>query len=514
MLRAELGTWIVEKLVPVESLVPDEYASWRRPTRDAMLFVVSQLSNARLAPKILEQIEMPLDTTPEVRLLRLISRVPGLQKLGQVLARNRHLRPSMRKALTELENGIHDVSFEDVEAVIRRRLGSKLSRFDIRIESKLLSEASVSAVVRFTWVNPQTGLRERGVLKVLKPYIPECFAEDMHFLDGLTRHFGKRYKEYGFAKSILTDTFTKVRRLLSHEVRFRGEQRTLLEAGKLYRSMPGVRVPEVIRPLCTPTITALSEEFGSKITDAVRHMPDWQRRQVAEQMVEALVALPLFSPEQSALFHADPHAGNLLYNPKTREMVILDWALTERLTREQRRQLAVLVGMVTLKDSAGASAQIRALSSPQVSRASPQAILIQRTVDDFFRQIPLTAVPGAVDAMRLLHQVAITGVRFPSSLIMMSKVLFTLDGILEDIGGSGVSMAFTIARHPIYRYATKGASARLPLSIKDLVALQCSALLYAGRLGIKLQESLLEMLSRETSYCLACTFASLFAMMT
>lgn len=44
------------------------------------------------------------DTPPEVRLLRFIAKVPGLHKIGQVLARNRNLDPRMRRSLTALEN--------------------------------------------------------------------------------------------------------------------------------------------------------------------------------------------------------------------------------------------------------------------------------------------------------------------------------------------------------------------------------------------------------------------------
>src|SRR5512133_2854364 len=101
-LREQMGRWIVDNLVPVESLVPDEYSEWRPPVRESMLFVVSRLSEARLAPKLVEQLDLPANTPPEERLLLLISKVPGLQKLGQVLARNRRLRPSMRAALCRL----------------------------------------------------------------------------------------------------------------------------------------------------------------------------------------------------------------------------------------------------------------------------------------------------------------------------------------------------------------------------------------------------------------------------
>ncbi|MGC2323611.1 MAG: hypothetical protein WA463_13370, partial [Terriglobales bacterium] len=218
--RAEMGRWIVDHLIPVEHLVPEPYAAWRQPVREAMLFVADHFSDARLAVKLLEQIELPPNARPETRLLRLIAKVPGLQKLGQVLARNRHLRPALRKALAELENGIHDVDAAGVQEIIREQLGPKLERFAVEIKPKLLSEASVSAVIPFTWRNPQSGKRERGVFKVMKPHIPVYFAEDMELLQGLAKHFGRRHREYGSGMRAIPDTFKKVRRLLQHEVDF------------------------------------------------------------------------------------------------------------------------------------------------------------------------------------------------------------------------------------------------------------------------------------------------------
>jgi len=229
-LRDTMAKWIVDEIVPVERLVPKAYVEWRPPVRDAMMFVIARLSPARLAPKLLEQLDLPLNTSAEVRLLRLIARVPGLQKLGQVIARNRNLRPALRNALARLENGIRDVRPEDVVAIIRKELGPLLEKYDVRIASAILSEASVSAVVRFTWRDPVSGKRERGVFKVLKPHIPEYFAEDMDYLHGLAQYFGDRHRHYGFPANLLPDTFKKVRRLLRHEVNFVREQKTLLEA--------------------------------------------------------------------------------------------------------------------------------------------------------------------------------------------------------------------------------------------------------------------------------------------
>ena len=493
--RDAMARWIVDDIVPVDELVPDAYKPWRPPVRDAMMFVVTHLSTARLAPKLLEQIELPPKTPPEVRLLRLIARVPGLQKLGQVIARNQHLHPALRKALAKLENGIRDVKPEDIRAIVQTALGPKVKTFSVEIATNILKEASVSAVVRFTWRNLETGRRERGVFKVLKPHIPQYFAEDMDYLQGLALYFGGRHHTYGFAAHLIPDTFKKVRRLLRHEVNFSRERKTLIEAGNLYRNFPGVRIPRVIRQLCTPTITALTEESGIKVTSATARLPAARRRKVAEQLVESLIAVPLFSSTQDAIFHGDPHAGNLLYDNKTGELVILDWALRERLGCEQRRHLALLFLMVSLRDPLGTSHEIVALSQQPLKLTSPRGRKVRAFVDTFLDDLPASRMPSGADAMRVLERVAIAGVKFPSSLIMLSKVMFTLEGILGDIVGSDTGMGFTLARHVAQHWIANRSAFRSPLMARDWFALQCSALLYTSRLWVQWERALLNRLS-------------------
>lgn len=492
--REAMARWIVDEIVPVDVLVPEEYKAWRPPVRDAMMFVVTHLSPARLAPKLVEQIELPPKTPPEVRLLRLIAKVPGLQKLGQVIARNQHLHPALRRALAKLENGIRDVEPEDIRVIVQKALGTKFDAFAVEIAPTILKEASVSAVIRFTWRNPETSQRERGVFKVLKSHIPEYFAEDMDYLQRLAEYFGDRHHTYGFAPHLIPDIFRKVRRLLRHEVNFTREQKTLVEAANLYRDFPGVRIPTVIRPLCAPTLTALTEEPGIKVTSAAARLTPQRRRKVAEQLVESLVAVPLFSATQDAIFHGDPHAGNLLYNSKTNELVILDWALRERLSREQRRHLALLFLMVSLRDPVGTSNEIVALSQPRVRINSPRGRKVHETVSKFLDELPPSRMPSGADAMRLLERVAIGGVKFPSSLIMLSKVMFTLEGILGDIVGADTGMGFALARHVAQHWIANRSAFRSPLMTRDWVSLQCSALLYTSRLWLQWERALLNRL--------------------
>lgn len=491
-LRDTMASWIVDEVVPVSRLVPESYVKWRPPVRDAMTFVVARLSPSRLAPKLLEQFELPHSTSAETRLLRLIAKVPGLQKLGQVIARNQHLRPALRNALARLENGIRDVRPEEIRSIIKRELEQRLAKFEVRISPKILSEASVSAVVQFTWRNPKSGKRERGVFKVLKPHIPEYFAEDMDYLQKLAEYFADQHHTYGFPPRLIPDTFEKVRRLLQHEVNFRREQKTLLEASHLYRNIKGVRIPRLIPQLCADRITALSQEPGVKITNAAARLSPDGKKKISEQLVEGLVAYPLLSAEENVVFHGDPHAGNILYDRHSGQMTLIDWALQERLSREQRRHLVLLFAMLALRDSGGTCAEILALSQRRQATPYSQRQIVAQTVETFLDELPLARLPSMVDAMQLLERAAVAGVGFPKSLIMLSKVMFTLDGILGDIGGSTSRMGLTIAGQLTQRWLSDRKAFRSPLLAKDWITLQCSALLYSSRLWMRWEQAMLD----------------------
>src|SRR6516225_4778935 len=85
---------------------------------------------------------------------------------------------------------------------------------------------------------------------------------------------------------------------------------------------------------------------GRKVTEVGGWAPR-DRRRLAGTVVEALVATSVWSPAVRALFHADPHAGNLMIDTAGR-LVALDWSLAAHLDVPTRAALAgVLVGAIT-----------------------------------------------------------------------------------------------------------------------------------------------------------------------
>jgi hypothetical protein len=132
------------------------------------------------------------------------------------------------------------------------------------------------------------------------------------------------------------------------------------------------------------------------------------------------------------------------------------------------------------------------LALRRAPRHRRQAMVVRKCVTRFFDQLPVTRVPGSVEAMSLLERVAFEGVRFPAPLVMLCKVMFTLDGILHDIAGQDVSVELVLARHLVRRWTRNLSSMGAPLAPRDWLRVQCSSLAYGGRLWVRWMEGKLE----------------------
>ena len=96
------------------------------------------------------------------------------------------------------------------------------------------------------------------------------------------------------------------------------------------------------------------------------------------------------------------------------------------------------------------------------------ARLIENHVNRFFEALPEGRSPGVLDAMRLLDELALKGVRFPSALFLFRKVLFTLDGVLQDVAGGAVRIDQAIAYEFLTRCIGSFGVFHGPLNVKDL----------------------------------------------
>lgn len=403
--------------------VPSAYAAYRPIVTDGIRYLFAHLSLPRLIDLIADQAGLDSETPPGARLLRLATQMPTLHKLGQTIARNPHLDESLRRWLVELENGPGTGDVGGIRREITDSLGSAvMADHAIEIEDRVVAEASVGAVVPFGY-RDRTGKRGRGVFKVLKPGVRERLDEELSILDAVGRYLDGRRDRYPLADFRFIETFADVRTALSEEANLSGEQANLCRAIRFYGSSGTAHVPAVL-PFSTPTVTAMGLMPGGKVTDAA--MSPTGRRRAIRTLVKALCFDPVFSAADTTPVHGDPHAGNLFAISSSGAVGLLDWSLAGSLTKAVRVKMVTLMRGVVEGDPsriAGAAADL-AGEDGFMGRIRP-------TVDAVRARPDFRAAGYARRVFLVIDALAVTGVRFPSDLMLFRKAFFTLDGVLR-----------------------------------------------------------------------------------
>jgi len=413
------------------AIVPDCYAEFRPIVADGLSFFLEHLSPSRLAAAFQAQADLPAEAGLSRRLVLFLHACPALHKIGQVLARNRHLDLELRRHLQELESLEPHTPMEEVRPILARELAPAAREYDIRVDEFSLAEGSVAVVVPLTWSDPADGRgapRRQGVAKLLKPGIVERLDEDLAILGRLADYLEERWTAYGLPPLSYREILDDVAELLANEVRLRQEQAHLGQAARQLAGQPDVQVPRPL-PFCTDALTAMERVYGHPVTHPGA-VSNWQRPALFRSTVRALLSAVLFSRDESTLFHGDSHGGNLMATPDGR-LAILDWSLAGQLTADDRVQMSqILIGGLAL-DAAGVAAAVASLARGSLSGAAEG--LIRRHVDARLAKLPWYRPVGPTWAMELLDALAGAGVRFPQRLLLFRKSFLSLQGVLADL---------------------------------------------------------------------------------
>jgi len=135
-------------------LVPDCYAEFRPVVADSLSFFLQHLSSSRLAEVFQAQADLPADARLLRRLVAFLHACPALHKIGQVVARNRHLDPELRRHLQELESVEPHTPIEQWWPMLARELAPAMEEYQIHASQHVLAEGSVAVVVPLTWADP------------------------------------------------------------------------------------------------------------------------------------------------------------------------------------------------------------------------------------------------------------------------------------------------------------------------------------------------------------------------
>jgi ubiquinone biosynthesis protein len=418
----------------LSELLPPAYAEFRPLLADGLLFFLERLSPTRQQAILAAQLALPVKASRSRRLLALFRLCPTLHKLGQVVAHDRRLSADLRQRLQELETLLPTDSLLAMRPLLEREVGRVAG---LQVGQRALAEASVALVVPFVWRPVEGAAPQRGVFKLLRPGVAERLAEELALWPALGTFLEERCLYHGLPVLDYRNTLETVARLLANEVVFEREQAHLRQAAAFYAGSPEIVIPRLF-PFSTPSVTAMERIDGRKVT--AQDLPPSQLQERGERIVRALLAQPFWSSCQAgAVFHADPHAGNLIATPDGR-LGIIDWALTTRLSKRQCEAVVQLVLGAILLNEQRICAAIDALAQT-VDRSRRQV-----AIESALREVRSGSFPGFTWMTSLLDKLAADSVvRFPEEVFLFRKSLLTLSGVVADVS-QAVSMDGVLVR--------------------------------------------------------------------
>lgn len=463
----------------IGSVLTEGYSHFTRPIREALRVFLSGLPAAAQHAIFASQTALPRTARTAERLGTLAYQCPVLHKLGQSLARDRRLDPALRRELSKLEVLPPSVLPDALRSALEQDLGS-LEQLGIRLDGSAIAEASVAVVIGYQDAG------QGGVFKVLKPGIEDRLELELGLLREVGVYLDERCAELGIPRLRYEEAFQEIEGKLRDEVKLTVEQRNLRLAAQQYANSERVQIP-ALREYCTARVTAMERVEGRKVTEHDRRSTH-ERTQLASLLSASLLARPLLSQHASALFHGDPHPGNLLLTDDGR-LALLDWSIAGTLReRDREAMVQIALGAVLLDEWRVVEMLATMTDAPPLDTAP-----LLRVVREHLRAIRQGRLPDLKWVLRLMDDaVERAGLRARGDLVLFRKSLYMLFGLVEEVGGSESPLYQTLLNEFTHRLATEWPQRWLStpdsrdfptrLSNADLTALAVSYPAVAARL--------------------------------
>lgn len=397
---------------------------------------------------------------------------PTFIKLGQVLAARPDLvGPKLAQELKELRSHVHADTIEQVLATLQSELGADYEHHFEKIESQPLATASVGQVHRAKLKDGRS-----VVIKVLRSEIEPVIRQDMEVLTGLAQ-LAEHVEAFAIWRPV--EMIRQLAPMITREIDFARERQNLEHFGELLSEHESnVLIPAPIQSLCTQRVLVMNELVGIPLSDFLERysdeasaeplaesavlapQPDSARSserddqsaaadidremdsktseqidEVKAKLSETLASIYLAMIFDEALFHADPHPGNLIVMEHG-GLGILDFGMIGRIDETLRETIEEMLVAVSQGDQRRLTRLIRKIGdAPLDLDESLLAVDVAEFIGTYGRQrLGNFDMTGALNSLtELLHRHAIA---LPNQSALLLKMLISLEGTLRELGAS------------------------------------------------------------------------------
>ena len=296
----------------------------------------------------------------------LVSLGPAYIKLGQWLSARADILPQPYMAeLGKLQDEVPPAPYEQIDKIIRHDLGQSYEKFE-HIDSDAVSGASLGQVYL-----AQMDGREVAV-KVKRPGIEKIIKQDVAVLKRIFP-IALRFVDpnLGFSAKGMLEQFEES---IREELDYTAESKNLKEIKDNVAKYDDVVIPQVYDEMSTKNVLTMEYLAGTKVTDieSLERMGIDRKKLVLD--VHRVFFRMLLS---NAIFHADPHPGNISVTKEGR-LILYDFGMVGRIDEQTRMRLVRLYLALIDQDPART---VRIMNSLGMLAPDANMELIERAIE-------------------------------------------------------------------------------------------------------------------------------------
>ena len=337
---------------------------------------------------------------------------PTFCKLGQILStRPDLLPPEFIDELAKLQDNVPPLTEEQVVVVMEQELGVPWEDVFDHVEPGPLAAGTIAQVHRAVLANG-----EKAVIKVQRPDARELIEQDLALLDVFAAKAGDRP---GLKAVIdLKAVFEHLSESLHRELDFRNEARNVQRMGEVISSFDRLAVPDLYTDFSTGRLLVMGDVGGGPLGIA----PDGPiRTDAARQLLESFYKQVMVD----GFFHADPHPGNLMWQPEEDKLYFLDLGMAGEVGPELREQMMLLL-MAFWQNDVGFLTDVTLMMAGAIDRSDLDVDAFQGEISQLMgkyqgasiQEIQLGPVLQEMTEISLRY-----GVPLPASLTLTAKAL-------------------------------------------------------------------------------------------
>jgi len=257
---------------------------------------------------------------------------------------------------------------------------------------------------------------ERGVIKIQRPDAREQIEQDLALLEVFAEKVGNRphLKQVVDMGAVFEHLSTSLHR----ELDFRQEAAHMERMRVVLEPFPRLAVPDLHVDLSTSRLLVMRDVQGGPIGIA----PEGEARtQAARQLLESFYKQIMVD----GFFHADPHPGNLMWQPEEDVLYFLDLGMVGEVGPEMREQIMLLL-LSFWQEDVGFLTDVSLMLAGAIERSdldveafqSEIGMLMARYRGASLKDIQLGPILQEMTEVSLRH-----GVPLPASLSLTAKAL-------------------------------------------------------------------------------------------